>query len=73
MRPVIFDMHIGVDDGMVLLFLHCAPEIDTVAITTRIAKANINDTTRNALAVVGRFNIFCICSRVSWRWFDVSW
>ena len=42
---------------MALLFLHCAPEINIMAVTTRFGNASIDDTTRNALAVTEQFNI----------------
>jgi purine nucleosidase len=54
---VIFDTDPGVDDAMALLFLHYAPEIELVGITTTHGNGTIATTTRNALYVAERFGI----------------
>ncbi|MCY4264941.1 MAG: nucleoside hydrolase [Gammaproteobacteria bacterium] len=56
-RPVLFDTDIGIDDAMALLFLHYAPEIQLLGITTRFGNASVEDTTRNALNVVEHFKL----------------
>lgn len=54
---VIFDTDPGVDDAMALLFLHYAPEIELVGITTTHGNGTIATTTRNALYLTERFGI----------------
>ena len=54
---VIFDTDPGVDDAMALLFLHRAPEIELVGITTTLGNGTIETTTRNALYLTERFGI----------------
>jgi purine nucleosidase len=54
---VIFDTDPGVDDAMALLFLHYAPEIDLLGITTTHGNGTIAITTRNALYLAERFGI----------------
>ncbi len=54
---VIFDTDPGIDDAMALLFLHRAPEIDLVGITTTLGNGLIETTTRNALYLAERFGI----------------
>jgi purine nucleosidase len=54
---VIFDTDPGVDDAMALLFLHHAPEIELVGITTTLGNGTIETTTRNALYLAERFGI----------------
>ncbi|MCG8415329.1 MAG: nucleoside hydrolase [Pseudomonadales bacterium] len=56
-RAVIFDTDIGIDDAMALLFLHYAPTIEIVGITTRFGNASVENTTNNALAVAEKFSI----------------
>jgi inosine-uridine nucleoside N-ribohydrolase len=56
---VIFDTDPGVDDTAALLFIHAAPELDLVGITTVFGNAHIETTTRNALYLAERFNIPC--------------
>lgn len=55
MRSVIFDTDIGIDDAMALLFLHASELVSIKAITTRFGNASVENTTRNALAVVEMF------------------
>ena len=57
MKSVIFDTDIGIDDAMALLFLHYAPDIKLVAITTKYGNASVENTTRNALIVKELFAI----------------
>ncbi|MFT4863628.1 MAG: purine nucleosidase [Pseudohongiellaceae bacterium] len=57
MKSVIFDTDIGIDDAMALLFLHYAPEIELIAITTKFGNASVENTTRNALIVKQLFGI----------------
>ena len=57
MKKVIFDTDIGIDDAMALLFLHHAPDLDLIAITTGFGNASVSDTTRNALYMKERFNM----------------
>lgn len=57
MKSVVFDTDIGIDDALALLFLHCAKDVSISAITTRFGNASVEDTTRNALAVVEKFGI----------------
>ncbi|MCX5494342.1 nucleoside hydrolase [Kaistia dalseonensis] len=54
---VIFDTDPGVDDAMALLFLHFAPEVDLVGITTTLGNGSIDTTTRNVLYLTERFGI----------------
>ncbi len=54
---VIFDTDPGVDDAMALLFLHRAPEVDLVGITTTFGNGTIDATTWNALYLTERFGI----------------
>jgi purine nucleosidase len=54
---VIFDTDPGIDDAMALLFLHHAPEIELVGITTTHGNGTIATTTRNALYLTERFGI----------------
>ncbi len=54
---VIFDTDPGVDDAMALLFLHRAPEVDIVGITTTFGNGRIATTTWNALYLTERFGI----------------
>ena len=42
---------------MALLFLHHAPEVDLIAITTGFGNASVGDTTRNALYMKKLFNM----------------
>ena len=46
MKKVIFDTDIGIDDAMTLLFLHRAPDLDLIVITTGFGNASVSDTTR---------------------------
>jgi inosine-uridine nucleoside N-ribohydrolase len=57
MKSVIFDTDIGIDDAMALLFLHYAPDVNLVAITTKFGNASVENTTRNALLVNELFGI----------------
>ena len=57
MKKVIFDTDIGIDDAMALLFLHHAPDVDLIAITTGFGNASVSDTTRNALYMKELFNM----------------
>jgi len=57
MKSVIFDTDIGIDDAMALLFLHYAPDINLIAITTKFGNASVANTTRNALIVKEMFGI----------------
>ncbi len=54
---VIFDTDIGIDDAMALLFLHYAPTVELIGITTRFGNASVENTTNNALAVAEKFSI----------------
>jgi inosine-uridine nucleoside N-ribohydrolase len=54
---VIFDTDPGVDDAMALLFLHFAPEVELVGLTTTMGNGSIDTTTRNALYLTERFGI----------------
>lgn len=54
---VIFDTDPGVDDAMALLFLHYAPEVELVGITTTFGNGRIDTTTWNALYLTERFGI----------------
>ncbi|MBN9019152.1 MAG: nucleoside hydrolase [Rhizobiales bacterium] len=54
---VIFDTDPGVDDAMALLFLHRAPQVDLVGITTTFGNGRIATTTWNALYLTERFGI----------------
>lgn len=54
---VIFDTDPGVDDAMALLFLHRAPQVELVGITTTFGNGTIETTTRNALYMTERFGI----------------
>lgn len=54
---VIFDTDPGVDDAMALLFLHRAPQVDLVGITTTFGNGRIDTTTWNALYLTERFGI----------------
>ena len=56
-RRVIFDTDPGIDDAMALLFLHAAPEVDLVGVTTCFGNGTLADTTRNARHIVERFAI----------------
>ncbi len=49
MKQVIFDTDIGIDDAMALVFLHCAEDVELLAITTAFGNASVENTTRNAL------------------------
>jgi len=49
MKRVIFDTDIGIDDAMALVFLHCAQDVELLAITTGFGNASVENTTRNAL------------------------
>jgi purine nucleosidase len=49
MKQVIFDTDIGIDDAMALVFLHCAKDVELLAITTAFGNASVENTTRNAL------------------------
>src|ERR1700748_359386 len=55
MHKVIYDTDPGVDDAMALLFLARHPEIELLGITSVFGNATIEDTTRNALFLAGRF------------------
>lgn len=57
MKKVIFDTDIGIDDAMALVFLHCASDVELLAIVTGFGNASVADTTRNALYVKERFGI----------------
>lgn len=57
MKKVIFDSDIGIDDAMALLFLHFAPEVELVALTTVFGNASLEDVTRNMLHVKDKFSI----------------
>lgn len=57
MHKVIFDTDPGIDDAMALLFLHAAPEVELVGITTTFGNGTIETTTRNALYLAERFGI----------------
>lgn len=57
MRRVIFDTDPGIDDAMALLFLHAAPEVELVGVTTCFGNGTLADTTRNARHIVERFAI----------------
>lgn len=57
MHKVIFDTDPGIDDAMALLFLHAAPEVELMAITTTFGNGSIETTTRNALYLTERFGI----------------
>lgn len=57
MHKVIFDTDPGIDDAMALLFLHAAPEVELLAITTTFGNGTIETTTRNALFLAERFGI----------------
>jgi purine nucleosidase len=55
MHKVIYDTDPGVDDAMALLFQVRHPEIELLGITSVFGNATIEDTTRNALYLAGRF------------------
>lgn len=57
MHKVIFDTDPGVDDAMALLFLHAAPDVELIGITTTFGNGTIDTTTRNALYLCERFGI----------------
>ena len=57
LQRVIFDTDIGIDDAMALLFLHCAVDVELLAIVTGFGNANIETTTRNALFMKDKFGI----------------
>ena len=57
MKKVIFDTDIGIDDAMALLFLHHAPDVELIAITTGFGNASVRDTTRNALYMKELFSM----------------
>ena len=59
MNKVIYDTDPGIDDAMALLFLHYAPQVKLVGITTVMGNAPIEITTRNALFLKQKFNIAC--------------
>ena len=59
MNKVIYDTDPGIDDAMALLFLHYAPQVKLVGITTVMGNAPIEITTRNALFLKQKFNISC--------------
>ncbi|MCX5480492.1 nucleoside hydrolase [Kaistia geumhonensis] len=54
---VIFDTDPGVDDAMALLFLHRAPQVEIVGVTTTFGNGRIDTTTWNALYLTERFGI----------------
>ena len=56
-RRVIFDTDPGIDDAMALLFLHAAPEVELVGVTTCFGNGTLADTTRNARHIVACFAI----------------
>jgi inosine-uridine nucleoside N-ribohydrolase len=56
-HKVIFDTDPGVDDAMALLFLHHAPEVDLVGVTTTFGNGTIAQTTFNALYLTERFGM----------------
>lgn len=57
MKSVIFDTDIGIDDAMALLFLHCAQDVELLAITTGFGNASVENTTRNALYIKELFRM----------------
>jgi inosine-uridine nucleoside N-ribohydrolase len=57
MKKVLLDTDPGVDDAMALLFLHRHPDAHLVGITTVFGNAEVETTTRNALALRARFGI----------------
>ncbi len=57
LRRVIFDTDPGIDDAMALLFLHAAPEVELVGVTTCFGNGTLAATTRNARHIVERFAI----------------
>ncbi len=56
-RRVIFDTDPGIDDAMALLFLHAAPDVEIVGVTTCFGNGTLAATTRNARHIVERFAI----------------
>jgi inosine-uridine nucleoside N-ribohydrolase len=63
MHKVIFDTDPGIDDAMALLFLHAAPDVDLIGITTTFGNGTIETTTRNALYLAERFGIAAAVAR----------
>ncbi len=57
MKRVIFDTDIGIDDAMALVFLHCAKDVELLAITTAFGNASVENTTRNALFAKEQFDM----------------
>ena len=57
MNKVIFDTDPGIDDAMALLFLHKAPGIEIVGITSSFGNSTIEATTRNCLHLCDIFGI----------------
>lgn len=66
-RKVIFDADPGVDDAMALLFLHHAPQVELVGITTTFGNGTIDQTTFNALYIAERFGILAPVARGAGR------
>ncbi len=52
MKPVLIDCDPGSDDALAILAALNSPDLDVVGLTTVGGNANIDDTTRNALAVL---------------------
>jgi inosine-uridine nucleoside N-ribohydrolase len=57
MDKVIFDTDPGIDDAMALLFLHKAPGVEIVGITSSFGNSTIDATTRNCLHLCDIFGI----------------
>lgn len=57
MSKVIFDTDPGIDDAMALLFLHKAPGVEIVGITSSFGNSTIETTTRNCLHLCDIFGI----------------
>ena len=56
-KRVIFDTDPGIDDAMALLFLHAAPDVELVGVTTVFGNGTIETVTRNARHLVDTFAI----------------
>ena len=57
MKKVIFDTDPGIDDAMALLFLHKAPGVRIVGITSSFGNSTVEVTTRNCLHLCDIFGI----------------
>ncbi|WP_077619830.1 nucleoside hydrolase [Bacillus sinesaloumensis] len=56
MKKVVFDVDTGIDDAMAIAYAVNSPELDIIGLTTSYGNVDVNEATRNTLAVIEKLS-----------------